>query len=120
MGFLAIHMLDARFFLAGFLGAEAVHPFKEMFDRIESIDDIVSYPELDAVMKAWREVSDALLERFSRLGEDDLAAGAPLEFPVDDGTVLGGIAFLLEHESYHLGQLGFLRKLHDLDPMSYD
>jgi len=31
-----------------------------------------------------------------------------------------GIAFLLEHEAYHIGQLGLLRKLYDLGPMKYD
>jgi hypothetical protein len=120
IGFIAIHMLDARFFLAKIVGAEAVHPFKEMFDAIESIDDIETYPDPAEIRKAWDDVSSALLERIESLKEADLAQAAPIDFPVDDKTALGGIAFLLKHESYHLGQLGLLRRFCFLDPMKYD
>lgn len=30
--------------------------------------------------------------------------------PVEDKTIMGGFAFLISHESYHVGQLGLLRK----------
>ena len=120
IGFVSIHLLDARFYLAALLKAQAVHPFKEMFEKIQSIDDVERYPDLDEIRAAWNDVSKALIERIPSLEEADLRADAPIAFPVDDKTVLGGMAFLLEHESYHIGQLGFLRKFFNLDPMKYD
>jgi uncharacterized damage-inducible protein DinB len=38
---------------------------------------------------------------------------------VSDGSVLGAVAFLAQHESYHMGQLGLLRKALGYPPMSY-
>ena len=38
---------------------------------------------------------------------------------VDDESVLGVIAFLLGHESFHIGQLAILRKYYGLDSMGY-
>ena len=36
----------------------------------------------------------------------------------DDGTVLGELAYLVQHDSYHLGQVSLLRRQMGLPPMS--
>jgi uncharacterized damage-inducible protein DinB len=48
--------------------------------------------------------------RFEELTDADLAAKAPFQFPVDDDTILGVIAFMAMHESYHIGQLSAIRR----------
>ena len=75
--------------------------------------------EIEGIRVTWREVSDVLVERFGELSDLELKERAPVEFPVGDGTVLGGIAFLLQHESFHIGQLAFLRKMLGHGSMSY-
>jgi len=39
-----------------------------------------------------------------------LAADAPFKNPTGDSTIGGTIAFLAQHESYDIGQIGLLKK----------
>jgi uncharacterized damage-inducible protein DinB len=49
----------------------------------------------------------------------ELDAEAPYQFPISDPSVLGMTAFLVQHESYHIGQMAFLRKQLGLEAMAY-
>jgi hypothetical protein len=40
-------------------------------------------------------------------------------FPLGDSTELGLMAFLVQHDSYHIGQLGFLRRQLGKPAMAY-
>ena len=42
-----------------------------------------------------------------------------LSFPLANGTLLGTLTFLVQHDSYHLGQLSLLRKYCGLPAMRY-
>ncbi len=118
--FIALHILDARYYLAEYMGAEVENPYKERFAEVKGIDDMSDYPKMNEIMSFWGEVSEAIEKQMDRLQEEDLRRESPQEFPIEDGSILGGIAFLLQHESYHLGQLGFLRKGLLLGAMSYE
>lgn len=119
MMFIALHVLDARSFLARYVGLDFQHPFTELED-VRSVDEMEGrYPELEEVRGVWRELSGRLAARFVDLTDEDLLARSEQEFPVDDETMLGGIAFLLGHESFHIGQLAFLRKHFGLGPIAY-
>lgn len=118
--FIAAHVLDARYYLAGYLGLEVKNPFEEAWRKVKSVEELTDPPELSEILTAWTEVSSALAERFGTLTEADLAAESKQKFPVADGTVLGGATFLMQHDSYHLGQLGLLRKHWTSESMSYE
>jgi len=119
VAFIASHVVDARYFLADYLGVKAANPFKELLAGLKSIADFTEFPVIREILVAWHDVSGLLEERFPRLTAAELAAASPQSFPIDDASVLGGVAFLIQHESYHLGQLGLLRKCLGLEPMSY-
>jgi len=87
--------------------------------QIAPLYEMKSFPPVDAVDAAWRQVSDLLLQRFPALSAAALGEESTQEFPVEDRTVMGGIAFLLLHESFHIGQLAYLRRCVGLAPMSY-
>jgi len=118
MVFIALHLLDARAYLARYIGIEYQHPFTDL-EAVRSIDEMPSFPPVTPVRAAWRQVSDLLLERFPMLSADELSQESAQEFPVEDRTVSGGIAFLLLHESFHIGQIAYLRRCVGLAPMSY-
>jgi len=40
-------------------------------------------------------------------------------FPISDTTALGMITFLTQHDSYHIGQVGFLRRQLGKPAMTY-
>ena len=122
MAYIALHMHDARHYLAKYLGVDEPDPFEQITSNANGPEGIPVYPSVAEARTAWMEVSLALDRRFAELTAQDLDSPSPeqdYEFPTEDKTVLGGISFLLHHESYHLGQLGMLRKLLNLPAMSW-
>ena len=117
VAFLVIHLLDARFSMARMIGAPAENPHQAAWDAASSFDALPGVPPLEELLALWHGVSTALAERWPRMTAADLAAPAPHPFPVADPSRMGGLAFLLQHESYHLGQLGLLRRMLGLPAM---
>lgn len=122
MAYIALHMHDARHYLAKYLGVEEPDPFAQITSDISGPEGIPVYPSVAEARTAWMEVSLALERRFAELTAEDLDSPSPekeYEFPTEDKSLLGGIGFMLHHESYHLGQLGLLRKMLGLPAMSW-
>lgn len=118
IGFIACHVLHARYYLASFVGLEPVNPFQELFDSAHDVNDL-EVPPLEELRSAWSELSAQLVGRLPELGAADLTSASNQEFPVDDGSVGGAVAFLVQHESFHIGQLALLRKYFGLEGMAY-
>jgi uncharacterized damage-inducible protein DinB len=119
MAFIAVHVLDARAWMARYLGFEYRHPFEDEFADVTAIDDVEKFPEIETLLAAWTEVSELLDERLPALSTADVERESPQEFPVADPSVTGGITFLLQHEAFHIGQLALLRRILGFDSMSY-
>ena len=120
LAFIAVHLMDARHFLATGLGLELVNPFADTPAHVRRIDDAERLPTLAELRDAWVEVSGPLADHLAALDDDALSAPAPQQFPVEDDSLLGEIAFLLQHEAFHIGQMAFLRKQLGYAAMSYD
>jgi uncharacterized damage-inducible protein DinB len=118
IGFLACHILHARYYLASYVGLESVNPFHELFDSARDVNDL-EVPPLDELRSAWSELSAQLIDSLPGVSEAELGRDSGQEFPVDDGTVRGAVAFLVQHESFHIGQLALLRKYFGLEGMAY-
>ncbi len=120
VAFIVAHLVDARFYLSKILGLELENPLEASLGDVNSVDEAHEFPNLDALRGMWSELADVLDERLREITGDELSADAPSDFPVADNSILGGVAFLVQHESYHIGQLAFLRKCLDFGPMSYE
>lgn len=118
IGFLACHVLHARYYLASYVGLKPANPFQELFDSAHDVNEL-EVPPLDELRSAWAELSAQLADRLPVLTEAELGRDSGQEFPVDDGTVRGAVAFLVQHESFHIGQLALLRKYFGLEGMAY-
>jgi uncharacterized damage-inducible protein DinB len=118
--FIACHLVDARHYLARSLGLPSESPFKAMLDGAKGIDDVKQFPPLEEVRRAWKDVGERLSSFIAELEDSELEKPAPFAFPIEGGgTTLGCLAFLVQHDSYHLGQVAFLRRYLGLDAMSY-
>ena len=117
--FIALHLLDARCFIARLLGGECAHGFEAGTDGARGVEDIEEYPPLAEILASWDRVSGLLIRRLEDADGTVLAAEPPFRFPVDDETALGAVAFLAHHEAYHLGQLGLIRKALDLPSLPF-
>ena len=101
------------------LGQPLPNPLARYLEDVRSIDEIREWPALDEIRSAWIRVSAHLQQVLSGLSATDLAVANAHRFPIDDTTRLGLIAFLVQHDSYHLGQVAFLRRQLGKAPMSY-
>ena len=117
--FIAAHVTDSRFFILKTLGGTLENPLSASLDKAKSIDDITDWPALDTIRGAWTEVSSAIDGQLVASTPDDLSTAVDARFPGVERTRLGALTFLVQHDSYHLGQLALLRKPAGLPAMSY-
>jgi len=92
------------------LGGEWSAPWQKLFTRGQSRVGNGHYPSVAEVDQAWKEISGKLLAALPSASPELMAKPVEEGKPSVDGTVGGMVAFLCLHESYHLGQMGFIRK----------
>lgn len=109
MLFVLLHTMDARYFLLRNIGLEIKNPFGKYVDWANTIDDIKKYPKLKSVLAEWKKLDKILDEKLNRISSKKLDAKSDMDF-AGGKKVLNMIAFLAEHEAYHVGQLAFIRK----------
>jgi uncharacterized damage-inducible protein DinB len=119
MAFLAAHLTDTRHFLANRLGHPIANPLSRYLAEASSIDDIVEWPSLPEQRDWWRAVSRHLCDVVAARTPEELRRPNVHRFPLGDGSELGLITFLVQHDSYHVGQLGFLRRQIGKPAMAY-
>ena len=118
--FVAAHLADSRFFLLRVLGDERENPLARYLAKARSIDEITSFPTLQETLTAWTAASHALRDRVEQLTAADLDGPSGAPFPAAGQNMLGALTFLVQHDSYHIGQLALLRKHAGLPAMRYD
>jgi len=104
------HLVRSRADLLRAIGGDWALSWGDRFGRGEAVGAPEEYPTLAEVWWEWRGVSAALLDRLPEVEEGVLSAPAPRRPPVEDSSLAGLVAFSVYHESYHVGQLGYLRK----------
>ena len=117
--FSAAHVTDSRFFILRTLGGSLDNPLSASLDKAKSIDDITEWPALNTIRAAWNAASGAIDARLEALTAEELAAPSERGFPGVERTRLGVLTFLVQHDTYHIGQLALLRKAAGLPAMSY-
>jgi len=118
--FVAAHLVESRYYILKTLGVERPNPLEGYTGSWKSIEAITAWPTLAETRTAWHTVSEALDERLGNIRADELDAPITTQLPLETRTVLGMLTFLVQHDSYHVGQLSLLRKTAGLPAMSYD
>ena len=107
------HIVASRNSVHKLLGlAPAWKEGADRYDRgSQPITDPADAEPLDIVLERFRASQTAVAGALEAADDADMSAA------VDDGKPLGAqLAFLAFHESYHVGQLGILRRLLGRDP----
>ena len=102
------HLIWARGNILKTLSADGAPPWAPQFARGSTSEDAGKYPHVDEVRNAWSDLSDRLAVRLAEAPAEVLAK--PHDKPTYDGKVSGYLAFLAFHETYHVGQISYLRK----------
>lgn len=119
MAFLVAHLADARHFLADLLGMPLANPLAAIVEYGRSQDDIGDLPPVAELLAMWQRVGDHLVNVLPSVTAEQLDSASGPRFPIADQTLLGSVTFLVQHDSYHLGQLSLLRRALGLPAMSY-
>lgn len=119
LAFLAAHLADSRHFLAARLGRPLENPLTPFLANARTIDDVSSLPPLEEIRTAWLGVSDHLHGVLGALDEAALTPQQVHRFPFADSSPLGLVAFLAQHDSYHVGQAAFVRRQLGRPAMAY-
>jgi len=85
-------------------------PSPTLFERGADLATQDEYPTVAEIRQAWDEVSAKLSGILAQVSAEKLSRLAPKGPPSFDGKVSGLVAFLAFHETYHVGQISYLRK----------
>jgi uncharacterized damage-inducible protein DinB len=103
------HVLWARGRALSFLGVEWSRSWGPLFARGAKLADAAEYPEPEEILLALEEVSAKLAAALEAASDDTLSKPAPQGIPSADGKIGGLINFFAHHETYHVGQVAYLR-----------
>ncbi|MFZ1083650.1 MAG: DinB family protein [Terracidiphilus sp.] len=103
------HVIWARHALINRVGGTWSCPGLDPFARSAKLGKSASYPSPEQLMSLWSESAAAVDATLTALTPEALAAPAPPGPPSPDGKVSGFISVLAWHETYHLGQIAYLR-----------
>ena|SRR5215468_6769123 len=104
------HTIWSRSNVLRSLRDEVAIPWASKFARGVARSDHGQYPTIEEIKKTWREISDRLTRSLNEARVDVLDQASPEGRPSFDGKVSGLVAFLAFHETYHVGQISYLRK----------
>lgn len=119
MAFICLHALEARYFLARILGAKILNPYKELTKDAKTFEDLKEMPPVNEMLDYWKETGDLLLDALENIDESKLQEKVRFKSPIEDDTKFGTLTFMVQHETYHIGQLGILRRVLGLPAMKY-
>ena len=106
------HLLWTRQRILTRLGGDWSAPWLPLFSRGSKVENATAYPSSGELMDAWTEVSDLLNGALEAASEEELNKSVtPPAPPTTDGKVSGLIRFLAWHETYHVGQICYVRGL---------
>jgi uncharacterized damage-inducible protein DinB len=104
------HLVVHRGRTLNVLGIDWDTPWASLFARGAERVANAEYPSIDEMRNAWKQVSAELSAVLREAPADLLAKEAPKGPPSLDGKLSGTVAFFAFHDTYHTGQISYLRK----------
>jgi uncharacterized damage-inducible protein DinB len=111
IGWLLGHLAESRGSLLAELGDAAGMPWEKQFARGSAPGAPASYPSRTVLEQAWRGTSHRMRDAFAGLTPDRLTATPARQGLPGVTDVASLIAFYAFHESYHVGQISYARRL---------
>lgn len=116
INFIVGHITSMRYVIVRMLGHDVRAPWGDIYDQGKKVLDNSAYPVLSEILVEWKELNDRLPSLFEKAGEELLTGPTPFEGPGQEKNARGTLAFLLTHETVHLGQLAYIRRLLNYGP----
>jgi uncharacterized protein YndB with AHSA1/START domain/uncharacterized damage-inducible protein DinB len=104
------HMVATRARLLSILGEEVETGWGEAFGRGAALQDTETYPSRQNIEEVGRHVNARLFAKLGAMSDADVSRQAARSFTPAVQTIGDQIAFLVMHDTYHVGQLAYVRK----------
>jgi hypothetical protein len=106
------HLTAYRFLVAQLLGIKDEFPLANLFKYgAEPVDPSV-YPGFEQIKNEWENITAKMLARLVEVPDEVLAEERSHDIPGVEKTVEALVCFMQLHESYHIGQLAYINRLH--------
>jgi len=112
-------LVNARYDLARAIDIHQQQATGELFKNNKGIQDDAAYPTLAEFKQDWEKISAPLKDALANLSEDQLNGPDPFGMP-GNMKLFDSIMFLIDRESYCIGQIGLWRRLLGYAAMKYD
>ncbi|MGA3034890.1 MAG: DinB family protein [Terracidiphilus sp.] len=106
---LAGHVTETRASLLRSLGEPADTGWGKLFSRGAALEEVGRYPSIDEIHSVSDRIGRQLHAKLDALDDSQLAKPANITLP-NTKTIADQIAFFSFHESYHVGQVAYVRK----------
>ncbi len=114
------HLLASRYeMLAAWSGQAGPFAFAAAYGAGKALTASTQYPPISALLEDWKAVAPQVEAAVLQLPLEVLDASAPYTLPTGEQTQRGLLAFWLQHESYHIGQLSVIHQLLGHGPIGY-
>jgi hypothetical protein len=105
------HLIWARSRALKLVGFTWTKPWLDLFARGSRPLDSKQYPPADDLLDAWEDLCSTLPATLEEIPEEVLERPVQQPSPSFNGKVGGMVSFLAMHESYHVGQMVYVRRL---------
>jgi hypothetical protein len=105
------HLIWARSRALMLVGFTWTKPWLDLFARGSRPAEILQFPPVEDLQDAWLDLCATFPATLEEIPPDILARPIQQPSPSFDGTIGGMLSFLAMHESYHVGQMAYVRRL---------
>lgn len=104
------HIVVHRGLVLKTVGADWSASWASLFARGTERVDAAQYPSIEEMRAAWNQVSEQIKATLNESPAEVLGKPSAEGMPSFDKQVSGTVAFLAFHDTYHTGQISFVRK----------
>jgi hypothetical protein len=104
------HIVHMRGQMVRLLGGESDAGWGDVFSRGAALQGAAGYPTRERLAEVSRDVNGRLYAALAALTAEDVAKPASRAFTPNVKTLGDQLSFLTMHDTYHVGQLGYVRK----------
>lgn len=108
--FLTAHLIDVRHLMATTLRIEADNELEVYLKNARSIEDVGELPGMKERTRLWSGISGKVDLELSVIPSESMHQESTVRFPLTSNTFGDKIAFLIQHEMFHIGQIALIRK----------
>lgn len=119
IAWIAGSLVHERFELANVLDIEKKQTSNKLFEDHKGIQDNVPYPSLQEFKKDWKDITPILRNALVNISNEQLENTDPYQMPGEHLTLFDAMVFIIDRESYCIGQIGLYRRLFGYEPMKY-